>query len=659
MLTTRGRVQPVAILVLLVFGFSSARAGDLVLVEDGVSRVPIVVFEEAPPYTRQAAGELATYIERVSGAKPKLIEGVPDPVPQHAVWVGFQPKVAELFLQLDFDFSHPEEVLIAANDDHLVIAGRDRWNPDHLVVQGIDEQIVGKQQEYGTVNAVYTFLQKYLDVRWLWPGELGEDVIERETIAFAPFEYRYHPQIRARSGVFHFSELGNRGYGRSYQWSRRQRLQLDSLDMPGGHAFSDWWERFHETHRDYFALQPDGTRSGFPSPKNVKLCQSNPAVWKQWLADVEQQLQQDPTRTVFNASPNDGWFSGHCMCDDCRAWDHPDGEPRVFHWESGNRKYVALSDRHVTFANRCARLLKERYPQKDYYVLMLAYGHSRPAPVEAVPAENVIVSSVANFLGRRGLKDRGSTRGTTHRQQFAAWGEVAPHLMWRPNTGSPAGRQQGLPDLSITRTIEDFQFVAEHNCIGIFIDSLWEHWATRGPQYYVMARLAWNPSRDGQAVLDDYYRRGFGPAADAVKTYFSLLEEARRAYVEEHGYKSGVRNLPRLYTDELLSRAEEHLRRAAMQVENGPDDCRKRVEFVRAGLTFSRRLVETIALMKRYWDSRDKQIAEQVRKNWKAMRQISEEHPYAVNRGPLRPQTPRMAGLHPDHPNPKWKRSPQ
>jgi len=191
---------------------------EFVAVRDAISQAPIVVFKDAPPYTRRAADELAEYIEKISGAKPKVVEGEPEPVPTHAIWVGFQPKLKELFRRADFDFQHPEEILIAANEDHLVIAGRDRWDPDHLVVEGVDQTIVGKQQEYGTVNAVYTFLQDYLDVRWLWPGELGEDTIEKKTISFASFEYRYHPQIRARGGVFHFSSLGKkRGYGRSRQ----------------------------------------------------------------------------------------------------------------------------------------------------------------------------------------------------------------------------------------------------------------------------------------------------------------------------------------------------------------------------------------------------------------------------------------------------------
>ena len=639
---------------------SAAVAGEFVLVDNdaGLKPAPIIVFQDAPSYTRDAAETLADYVEKISGAKPDIIEGNLQRLPKRAIWVGYQPALKTLFPKLDFDFQHPEEVLIAASENQMVIAGRDRWDPDHLEVEGIDEKIVGKQQEYGTVNAVYTFLQDHLGVRWLWPGQLGEDIPERGTIAFEPFEYRYHPQIRARGGAFNFSVLSNKGYGRAHDWTRLERLQLGSLEIGGGHAFGHWWDRFHKTQPELFALQPDGTRSGHPSPKNAKLCQSNPAVWKQWLADVEEQLTRDPTRTTFNGSPNDGWSSGHCVCENCRAWDHPDGEPRLMHWLHHREQRPALSDRHVTFANQLGRVLKERFPDKKYYVMMMSYGHSRPAPVKARPADNVIMVSVANFYGRTHLVDRGSTWGTTHREQYEAWSKLAPHVMWRPNTGSPAGWQQGLPDLSIAQTIENLKFVAENHCIGIFIDSVWEHWATQGPQYYVMAQLLWDPSRDGQAILGDYYHRGFGPAAGEIKAYFEKLEQARMAYVKAHGYQSGVFNLPHLYTDDLLRRADDHLRQAAAAADAGPEIYRRRVEFVRAGLEFSKRTIATIRLMDGYWNEPDPQIARRVRQNWDEMQRICEEHPWSINWGPVRPTTPRMLGLHPDHPNPKWKRTP-
>ncbi len=639
----------------LVLPFGHAvLAEDLVIVSKGAPPLPIIVYENAPPRTRDAANELAICIEKISGQKPAVIDGAPTPTPERAIWVGVQPAVKALFPKTDFDLKQPEETVIAVSENHVVIAGRDRWDSAKADIRTKDGAVKGVQQEYGSINAVYTFLQDVLGVRWFWPGELGEDVPKRDAIALVPMERRYVPQIHSRGGAFVFSRLGAKGYGHSQDWTRHQRLQLDAFEIHGGHAFKEWWERYHEKYPEIFALQPDGTRSGYPSPEGAKMCMSNPKVWELWLEEVAQQLAADPHKTVFSASSNDGWNVGHCVCEKCSAWDHPEGEPRGFGWKGRTATRPALSDRDVTFANTLAGLLEQKYPGKGYRVEMLSYGHSRPAPIVARPANNVVMSLVANFFGRDGLVDRGSTRGMTYQQQFDAWAKMVPTLFWRPNTGSPAGWQQGLPDIFVQQTIRDFKHAGAAHCEGVFIDSTWEHWATQGPEYYVMAQLLWNPAVDADAVMADYYQRAFGAAAQPVREYFEAIEKERMPFTAKNE-EAGVFTFPKLYNEALLAASQNRLDQAAAAV---PADSTfgKRVAFVQAGLTHTKLMMDTIVLMERYWQNGDTVIGERVKGNWAAMEKNAADHPHAINWGPLRPATRRMVGLHPDFPMKKAKK---
>ncbi len=638
---------------------AEASTDTLVLVKDGMSLAPIVVFEDAPPFTRQAADELAEYIEKTTGVRPDVIEGTPDPLPKHAIWVGYQPILNDLFPDIDFDFQHPEEVLIAANADNLVIAGRDRWNPEHLQVSYLRPlggarpgargtvDVDGIQLEYGTANAVYTFLQDFMGVRWFWPGALGEDVLHRETLAFAPFEFRYHPQFRGRAGLLFHSHLAM-GVGHSQEWVRQQRLQLDSLWLQSWHPLSYWWDEFHETNPDYFALQPDGTRSGWPGPRAAKLCKSNPAVWQQWLKYVERELARYPNQTVFSGAANDGGAQGFCVCEDCRAWDPAEGETLRFIWEGHSEERVGLADRQIIYANQLARLLKERYPDKDYYVSIQAYGNSRPAPTHAVPDDNVYVDMVFNLHNRHamGLGDLASEQ----RRMFEEWSAKGfKNLGWRPNLGGAAGWQLGMPNVAMRRAMDDLRMVAESNVVSINVDTIWEHWANQGPYYYILAQMTWNPYADGEAIMADYYQRAFGPAAETMQTYWEMMEDTSEEIVFQE------KSTAEVWDEDFYRRGYALLDRAVAELSNAPEIYAQRVGFVRASLDYTRLYYDSANMIRRLRASNgeDAEAEAQARANWEELGRIFENYPNAfcptyIGVPSGRSGYGRMRAVHPD-----------
>ena len=367
---------------------------------------------------------------------------------------------------------------------------------------------------------------------------------------------------------------------------------------------------------------------------------------------MEETLAANPTQQVFNASPNDGWASGHCWCKNCRGWDHPQGELVSYHWKDIREDHPAITDRHVTFANNLARKLKERFPDKELFVQLHAYGLSRPAPVAAVPDDNVIISSVANFHMRG---DGVGDERTKSMRQFGDWAAKAPHLAWRPNLGNPAGTKWGMPDVAVKQAAEDFRFVAYNNCIGLYFDMLWNHWATQGPHYYLIAQLAWNPRIDAEAVMEEYYRRGFGPAAGPIEAYWTLMEKTRQDFVDEYHNRLRAFDVPQQYTPQLLDEAESLLRQAADKLAGEPEIYRRRVEFVEEGLRYTRLVVDTRRWMQKVEQTKgaDTEAAAHVLANWETAAQMGERQPpFAINYQPVfnQPMSKWMLGLHPDNP---------
>jgi hypothetical protein len=630
--------------------FFPDRPGLPLLAADG-KPLPIIVSAEAPPFTREAAGFLAENIERIGGVRPEVLTTLPDPLPPQAIWVGYQPAMDALFPEIDFTFNHPEEIILGANENHVAITGRDRWDPKFTTVDTDKLNMTDVQQEYGGANAVFTFLQDVVGVRWLYPGELGTDYPAADSLQIPQFTYRYHPQFRNRSGLFHQLRRGRSPDPVLQGWVKHQRLLLDSLIMEGGHPFVRWHKKFWETKPEIFALQPDGTRGTFPrDPESVKFCVAEPAFWQAWLDEMAERFEAYPYWEILPTVANDGYLSGHCVDPRSKAWDPDPSETDVrirLNWANRHIEFwPPLSDRYANLANKLSELAAERFPDREYYVLMSAYGDvGRPAPVKTQLRDNVMVRSVHNFHMRH------SAERELGMKQFDDWSKVAKHIIWRPNLGNQAGLQWGFPDVPFQQTMEDIRFVAERGAKGIFFDMFYESWANLAPYYYLVSQLGWNPYADGNAILEDYFVRCYGPAAPAMREYWLFLEKTRQHFVDSIESRFRVVRINEFYTEEVWQKADSYLKEAEKLTANDPKYA-ARVHFTRCGFHYARALVEQRSLMVQLEGSKpkDKELEQLIRDKWVALEEMVATFPeHAVNFGRMR-SPGRTAGLHPDAP---------
>ncbi|MHC4874271.1 MAG: DUF4838 domain-containing protein [Planctomycetota bacterium] len=645
-----------ALLILLLISSCSSQnpqgslkgGAALEITSNGKSALPVIVPQQSPPRTIEAANELISYIEKISGVKPELIKGAPSPLPQQAVWVGCQPVVKRIFSDTDFKFKHPEEILITSSENHLVIAGRDLWDKDYLHIKSTtkySEDLVDYQGEYGTANAVYTFIQDFLGVRWLWPGKSGEDIIKKKTVSFAPFTYRYHPKVRNRDDFFRRSTIDDKR-GDSHDWSRRQRLLLDSLYMTRGHGFSSYWERFGKSKNELFALQPNGRRDGFPRSRTAKLCQSNPAVWEQWIKDVKAKSAKNPFQFLFNGQPNDGSDSGICICKECRmkdkaAWERP--ERHRFMWQGTSQEYVPMTERYITFANNLARQLKKNFPDKSFYVGMHPYGPARILPPKARLDKNIMLVSISNVPLVHGREKR-----KNYIKEFKEWADFFPDnpLLWRPNIGY-LGRV-GIPAIELKRSAASFKLLSEYNITGIYIDTVWEQWLNQGPHFYLWSKMLWNPDQDPEDVMNDYYRRGFGPAAGEIKLYWTLLEKAYNNYINtcNDGWNEQIDDLKKsevvnkIYTKKLFAKLDQILKKAEKKI-TGQEKYQRRIEFVKDGLLLTEKILDFLNLAKPVREG-DKEAKKVFKKTWDELVSINKKHGMNLAHDSMRSQLRHM-----------------
>ncbi|MCA1808792.1 MAG: hypothetical protein LC725_04965, partial [Lentisphaerae bacterium] len=174
---------------------------------------------------------------------------------------------------------------------------------------------------------------------------------------------------------------------------------------------------------------------------------------------------------------------------------------------------------------------------------------------------------------------------------------------------------------------------------------IWEHWANQGPHYYMLAQMAWNPYADGPAILDDYYRRAFGPAYEPMKAYWTLLEDAAENIIFNEQPQAEVWNAA------FFDRAYGYMDQADRAVANAPAIYADRLAFVRAGLDYTRLIMETRVLMARLRESKGADTAAEAaaRANWDRIIQINKDHPTAVNWTYVGPGRGNTRSIHPDH----------
>jgi hypothetical protein len=457
---------------------------------------------------------------------------------------------------------------------------------------------------YTTTYAVTELLER-LGCRYLWPGDLGRVIPRRETVTVPALDYAYTPPIaQRRIRDVSWRDRNDRGLAwlgvskeawqagrdaaaarreslprREGTWFRWHRLGGD-LGIRGGHAscgLAGGWEKWGKTHPEWFALQKDGTRDQSGAGNRFRLCVSNPGLIAQVARDVIAKKRADPSLKCVSLSPNDGGYSSFCMCDACKALDPPDGptvDLLVFEKVGEPRRetvaYVSLTDRYVHFWNAVAERVAKAYP--DLLMNVDAYSRYRDPPVRHTLHPNLVVRFVAFDKAR-----------------WDAWRARADHIFWRPNVLG-RGKRTGVLYAYGSEMADLFHHFTNTGMLATDFDGCHGHWAVQGLNYYVCARLNWNPSLTYEAILDDYCRTGFGPAAEPIKRYFRLAEQTWRP--ERHDRKHPDEALA--LTPDLLAA----LRAALADADEAAADAtvRRRVAFLRMGLNWNALYVRLVNL---------------------------------------------------------------
>ena len=557
-------------------------SAEVTLVEAGQAQAVIVLPAAASAVERYAAAELVEHVEKASQVRLEVVSEDALPAsPAGRVYLG--RTLAARRAGIDADALPREALVFRTGDDGLIVAGEDTEG-DPLV----------ESTRCGTLWGVYELLDRFLGVRWLWPGELGVHVPPQPTITIPDLDQTIAPTmirrrvrdgLRRPAGTAGLTAAGFKRYAHAQRVFQRRHRMGASLPLSYGHAFESWWERYGSEHPEWFQLLADGRRGPATPKSRFSMCVSNPEFQRYVIERWRRAGGADPARwSNVNGCEND--ISGLCLCEHCLAWDGPQPELSDI-YPLGDRRMV--SDRYARFWLALQQLAAEHDPEAK--VVGYAYFNYYPTPTSGVQLNRHVLVGMCPWPGWWFPRTDDQQRWL--KQQWDGWSATGASVFLRPNYFLDS---YTMPHIFARQFADEFQYYARHGMIATDFDSLTGQWAAQGTNLYLLFRLHTRADQPVDDLLAEYYT-AFGAAAEHVRRYFEYWEDytmsdrdrfdraQREAGVSR--YRSFAAFAHVVFPPEVFPPAEAILQQAALAAA-GDSTSAARVEYLRQGLEHAR-----------------------------------------------------------------------
>ncbi|MDP7251182.1 MAG: DUF4838 domain-containing protein [Planctomycetota bacterium] len=454
----------------------------------------------APSTVKLAAEELQRGIEISTGIRLP-ISGKPA---ERMICLGNNAAARKAGLSSD---SFPDDGFrIVTKGKHLYILGKDtkgkpRW-------RGWESR--------GTLFGTYEFLETVVGVRWLMPGEMGEEIPRHRRLSVPRMDVTQKPAFQIRELVDVQNQIRtydpkdgsptNVGPLQVDRWLLRHKspnisdaLKSTRRKIDHGHAW------IHYITKKDMAAHPEFEAV---SGSKGKFCTSNRDAVKLFAKRVILWLDEHPDRWAAPISPEDG--GNFCKCETCRTFTEKDWHGRVSH-----TRLI------LKFYNDVADIVALKHPDRILggYIY---YNYMYPPSGSVKMHPNVwLFMAQLNYYGWGLAKP-------VYREEIGkliqAWKAVTPNLyyfswsVWfRSFNGTPL--PPGRPILKL-----ELPTLYKHGVKGAGVVGIGA-WGYGGCENYILAKLFWNAEADVDALYREWMQKAYGPAWKTMDKFVTMIEE--------------------------------------------------------------------------------------------------------------------------------------
>jgi hypothetical protein len=423
---------------------------------------------------RESVKDLATYLEKMSGAKIPICTGQP-PTDRTSTAILIGELGVAKFGQPGKRFADQQGFRVVVTADVVGLFG---------------------ESDLAASYAIYGVLDE-LGCRWYMPSELGEVIPALPTITLEQRDDSSAPHTIYR-GIWHSDPV----------YSRRNRA--GGLPIAAGHALEGYVSKEQlEKHPEWNA-EIGGERRLHPCDVGHRLCWAKGEVATAVADTIISILGKDPVPSI-SISPGDG--TNFCECAKCRALDTGD-------WDS-TMNCVSVTDRYVHMANLVAERVAAKHP--DVMLGFLAYVQFTRPPLREKLHPNLYPQVAPISYSRAHPMTNDNVPGNKDlRYLVEGWGRAAPAVSYYLYTWFLA--EANAPNPLITKWSTDIPILYRNHC------QFWQpegitNFETSMHGIYLGLRMAWNPQQDPAQVIDELNDRFYGHASAQMADYWKLVDK--------------------------------------------------------------------------------------------------------------------------------------
>ncbi len=531
-------------------GLAEGQPG-LVLIQQGEPQATIVIAAAAvealktwdpqladpatePAKIAWAAHELQTYLHKMSGAQLAIVsDQEPAPVGA-AILVGRSLQTAEFEARIPSGLTplrEEEGYAILCQGQKLVLAGNDA-GPYH-----------------GTEYAVYGLLHR-LGVRWYMPGDLGEVVPPRDTVAVRGLAVVEHPDFKLRNWWTHWFADDLRPI--ETRWKIRNGMNLHTMHaVPGDSSVRAVLPPEQEKDNPEFAavFARDAAGQVYPHMPNLTSEQS-----VQFAANViKEHFRKNPDATSWGIGADDGLPRDFSPGVSERHLNFPSLIGR-FNDPAGD----STTEEWMQWVQRVSAEVRREFP--DRFLSTNGYANRDTPPQGLLPDRSIWIMFAAIWSDTYHAYDNPRS-WMTQRQyhMLKTWTEMYDNVylydyLYYNLVGC------GAPPIPLShRHQHNMPLLKKLGLAGFWNEGRTVRGEAGVFPTYVLARMMWDADLDVDACRNEYFGVWYGAAAEPALAFWEAMENAI-----ERSPIGGDRDhlLSLIYTPQLIAELDAHLDRA-------------------------------------------------------------------------------------------------